>query len=52
MVKFKEMLKIDTLIFPDEDFNYNKFVNIGLEECKNEAILITNNDVFYEMIIK
>jgi len=46
--KFKEMLKINTLIFPDQDFNYNKFVNIGLEECKNEAILITNNDVFYE----
>ena len=39
---------MDTLIFPDEDFNYNKFLNIGLKECKNETILITNNDVFYE----
>lgn len=46
--KFKKLLEIDTVIFPEQDFNYNKFLNIGLKECKNETILITNNDVFYE----
>lgn len=34
-------------IVPGEDFNYNKFLNIGLRECKNEWILISNNDTCY-----
>lgn len=36
-----------TTIVPEEDFNYNKFLNIGLKECKNEWILISNNDTVY-----
>ena len=34
-------------IVPDEEFNYNKFLNIGLKYCKNEWILISNNDTEY-----
>ncbi len=44
----KELLPIDNIVFPKQTFNYNKFLNIGLKECNNEKILITNNDVFYE----
>lgn len=32
-------------IFPEEEFNYNKFLNIGLKTIKDEKIIITNNDV-------
>lgn len=28
-------------------FNYNLYLNIGLRECKNEFVLISNNDVIY-----
>jgi GT2 family glycosyltransferase len=28
-------------------FNYNLYLNIGLRECKNDLVLITNNDVIY-----
>ena len=34
-------------IVPDEEFNYNRFLNIGLEYCNNEWILISNNDTEY-----
>jgi GT2 family glycosyltransferase len=36
-----------TVIQPKIDFNYNKFLNIGLKECKNDWILISNNDTIY-----
>ena len=43
------MLPIDTVCIPeDEEFNYNKFLNYGLQYCKNDFICITNNDVIYE----
>ena len=29
-----------TVIQPGIEFNYNKFLNIGLKECKNDWILI------------
>ena len=35
------------VIQPDCEFNYNKFLNIGLEHCKNEWVLISNNDTIY-----
>lgn len=35
------------VIQPNIDFNYNKFLNIGLKECKNEWVLISNNDTIY-----
>ena len=41
-------IPIDKIIYPDEEFNYNKFLNIGLKHCNNDSVLITNNDVFYE----
>jgi len=36
-----------TVIQPNIEFNYNRFLNIGLEYCKNNWILITNNDTIY-----
>jgi GT2 family glycosyltransferase len=35
------------VIMPKEEFNYNKFLNIGLNECKNNFVLISNNDVIF-----
>lgn len=35
------------VIIPNEDFNYNRFLNIGLENCKNEYVLISNNDIIF-----
>jgi GT2 family glycosyltransferase len=35
------------VIQPEEEFNYNKFLNIGLKNCTNEWILISNNDTIY-----
>lgn len=36
-----------TVIQPKIEFNYNKFLNIGLKECKNDWVLISNNDTIY-----
>jgi GT2 family glycosyltransferase len=36
-----------TVIQPFEKFNYNRFLNIGLNFCKNNWVLITNNDTIY-----
>jgi GT2 family glycosyltransferase len=35
------------VIQPGIEFNYNKFLNIGLKECKNDWVLISNNDTIY-----
>ena len=46
--KYKyESKKIKTIV-PNEAFNYNKFLNIGLKYCKNEWVLISNNDTEYK----
>ena len=34
-------------IFPNEPFNYNRFLNLGIEQIKSDKILISNNDVVY-----
>ena len=36
-----------TVILPGEEFNYNRFLNIGLKYCTAPYILITNNDVIF-----
>ena len=42
-------LPIDTLFVPDdEEFNYNKFLNYGIQLCSSDNICISNNDVIYE----
>jgi hypothetical protein len=42
-------LPIDKIIIPEEEqFNYNKFLNYGINACENEYICISNNDVVYE----
>jgi GT2 family glycosyltransferase len=39
-----------TVIQPKIKFGYNKFLNIGLDYCKNEWILLSNNDTIYEKL--
>jgi GT2 family glycosyltransferase len=34
-------------IFPEEEFNYNKFLNIGISHIKDDKFIISNNDVVY-----
>ena len=41
-------LPIDTIYVPEEEFNYNKFLNYGLQFCNNDYVCISNNDVIYE----
>lgn len=40
-------IKAKFVIPPVPSFNYNQFLNIGLRECTNEFVLISNNDVIY-----
>jgi GT2 family glycosyltransferase len=41
-------LPIDTLIVPeDEVFNYNRFLNYGLQVSTKEYVCLSNNDVVY-----
>ena len=35
------------LIQPIEQFNYNRFLNFGVEKCTSDWIIISNNDVIY-----
>lgn len=35
-------------LFPNEPFNYNKFLNIASKYCKGDWVIISNNDVSYE----
>lgn len=35
-------------IKPEQEFNYNKFMNIGLELCKNTWVTLSNNDVLFK----
>ena len=36
-----------TVITPNEEFNYNRFLNIGLAQSKSEWVVISNNDVMF-----
>lgn len=38
----------ENYIQPAEKFNYNRFLNIALEKCKEDWVVISNNDVGYE----
>jgi len=35
-------------IFPEESFNYNRFLNIGISYVESDNFIISNNDVIYE----
>lgn len=35
-------------IFPEGDFNYNKFLNEGIKHINDTKLVISNNDVIYE----
>lgn len=36
-----------TVVIPNEDFNYNKFLNIGLKYSTSDWVIIANNDVIF-----
>lgn len=36
------------VINPNIPFNYNKFINIGLKNCKSDYVVMVNNDVVFE----
>jgi len=38
---------VDVLLRPEEPFNYNVYLNIGIEHCNNEFTCISNNDVLF-----
>lgn len=48
--KYKEIGSYSgcNVIIPDIEFHYNKFLNIGLNYCKNEYVVIANNDLIFE----
>ncbi len=35
------------VVFPESDFNYNKFLNIGISASKADWVLICNNDLYF-----
>lgn len=35
------------VICPSEEFNYNKFLNIGLQYCDSDYVLMCNNDLIF-----
>ncbi len=39
---------VENYIVPDENFNYNRFLNIALQHCHEDWVVISNNDVGYE----
>jgi len=39
---------VENYIYPDESFNYNRFLNIALQHCQQEWVVISNDDVGYE----
>lgn len=42
-------LPVDEFLVPnDEKFNFNRYLNYGLDKCKNDYICLSNNDVFYK----
>jgi len=44
--KYPDFVKV---IIPEEDFNFHKFLNIGIKESKGDFIALCNNDlIFYD----
>lgn len=39
---------VENYIIPGETFNYNRFLNIALEKCSEDWVVICNNDVGFE----
>lgn len=46
-LKTKQIPLNATFIFPEKEFNYNDFLNIGLKHIQDDKIVISNNDVVY-----
>jgi GT2 family glycosyltransferase len=36
-----------SVLIPPEEFNYNRFMNIGLREAKSDPVVMSNNDVIF-----
>jgi hypothetical protein len=48
---FKELdYDANLILCPNEPFNYNRFLNKGLELCNNEYVVFSNNDLSYEKL--
>ncbi|MGQ1947089.1 glycosyltransferase family 2 protein [Geofilum sp. OHC36d9] len=48
-LKYPKLKNISlTILIPDEPFNYNKFLNIGIKHTKNELIAFCNNDLLFK----
>lgn len=49
-INFKSLYDpiITNYIVPNEQFNYNRFLNLALEYCKEDWVIISNNDVGFE----
>lgn len=41
------MYDADAFVFPNEKFNYNKFLNYGAQYIKGDYVVISNNDVIF-----
>lgn len=39
---------VDVYVRPEEEFNYNKYLNIANEYLTSDWVLVTNNDVIYQ----
>lgn len=37
-----------TIIYPEEEFNFHKFLNIGISIAKGNNYILSNNDVIYD----
>ncbi len=47
-LKGKDMMLPAKFVFPEEEFNYNKFLNYGFQNLnKKEKVIVSNNDVVY-----
>lgn len=48
-LKGKDMMLPAKFVFPEEKFNYNRFLNIGFQNLSSrDKVIISNNDVVYE----
>lgn len=48
-LKGKDLMLPAKFVFPEEEFNYNRFLNIGFQNlASKEKVIISNNDVVYE----
>lgn len=45
--KEKRHYDVDVYLKPEQEFNYNTYLNIAIENCTSDFTCISNNDVFF-----